>query len=251
MLFESTEVKFKLDADGKPLGIIPKVRKDAHKLIEEFMLLANKQVAEYVYHLKKSKPHHTFVYRTHGLPDSLKLDAFAKFAARFGHQVKFDPESENISKALNALISTLEGKPEENVLQSLAIRSMAKAIYTTEEDPHFGLAFKHYSHFTSPIRRYPDVMAHRLLFHYLNGGKSQDKDKYEEKCKHSSDMEKRAADAERASIKFKQVEYMAGMKERPFEGIVSGVTEWGVFVEIIETKCEWLVRLSTIHRRPL
>ncbi|MBL6446193.1 ribonuclease R [Fulvivirga sp. 29W222] len=239
--FETTEVKFKLDAKGKPLGIIPKVRKDAHKLIEEFMLLANRKVAAFVYEMKKGEDKNTFVYRTHDYPDPEKVDSFAQFAKKFGHQLRTDQGS--ISQSLNSLMTTIEGKPEENVLQQLAIRSMAKAKYTTEAMGHFGLAFKHYTHFTSPIRRYPDMMVHRLLQHYLEKGKSVNKNDYEEKCIHSSEREKRAADAERASIKYKQVEFMQSVEDRVFEGIISGVTEWGIFVEIVETKCEGMVRM--------
>jgi ribonuclease R len=251
--FETTEVKFKLDEKGKPLGVIPKVRKDAHKLIEDFMLLANKRVAEFVYNLRSQEGQHdggkkskkgdkTFVFRTHDYPDPEKLQTFSIFAQKFGHQLK--TEEAEISKSLNNLLEDIEGKPEQNVLQTLAIRTMAKAKYTTEPKGHFGLAFDHYTHFTSPIRRYPDVMVHRLLQHYLDKGKSVDKDKYEEKCIHSSEMEKRAADAERASIKYKQVEFMASVEDKVFDGLVSGVTEWGIFVEIIETKCEGMVRMS-------
>lgn len=239
--FETVEVKFKLDENGKPLGVFPKVRKDAHKLIEEFMLLANKKVAEFIYKMKKGKDKNTFVYRTHDYPDPDKLNTFAIFAQKFGHKLK--TEDEQVSKSLNQLIDDIEGKPEQNVLSSLAIRTMAKAKYTTEPKGHFGLAFDHYTHFTSPIRRYPDVMVHRLLQHYLDGGSSVDKDHYEEKCVHSSEMEKRAADAERASIKYKQVEFMQSVEDKVFDGIVSGVTEWGVYVEIIETKCEGMVRM--------
>jgi len=242
--FETTEVKFKLDENGKPLGVIPKVRRDAHKLIEEFMLLANRQVATFVYNSKKGKnknDKNTFVYRTHDFPDPEKLDAFSTFAKRFGHELNTDRSS--ISKSLNKLLDNIEGKPEENVLQQLAIRAMAKAKYTTEAMGHFGLAFDHYTHFTSPIRRYPDMMVHRLLQHYLDGGKSVSKDDYEDKCMHSSEREKRAADAERASIKYKQVEFMRSVEDKAFEGLISGVTEWGIFVEIIETKCEGMVRM--------
>jgi ribonuclease R len=243
--FETVEVKFKLDENGKPLGVYPKVRKDAHKLIEEFMLLANKKVAEFVYGMKKGKVKNTFVYRTHDHPDPEKLNTFAIFAQKFGHKVQM--EEEKVSRSLNQLIEDIEGKPEQNVLSSLAIRTMAKAKYTTEAKGHFGLAFDHYSHFTSPIRRYPDVMAHRLLQHYLDGGASAEKDRYEERCIHSSDMEKRAADAERASIKYKQVEFMQSVEDKVFDGIVSGVTEWGVYVEIVETKCEGMVRMADIE----
>lgn len=239
--FESTEVRFKLDENGKPLGVVPKVRQDAHKLVEEFMLLANKHVATFVYKMKKGDDKNTFVYRTHDFPDPEKIETFSGFAKRFGHELQTD--NSNISKSLNALMTEIEGKPEQNVLQQLAVRSMAKAKYTTEAMGHFGLAFAHYSHFTSPIRRYPDMMVHRLLQHYLDGGKSADKKDYEDKCLHSSEREKRAADAERASIKYKQVEFMAMMEDRTFEGLISGVTEWGIYVEIVETKCEGMVRL--------
>jgi ribonuclease R len=246
--FETTEVRFRLDEKGKPLEVIPKVRKDAHKLVEEFMLLANKRVAQFVYDKRKggkgAKPP-TFVYRTHDAPNVDKLEGFAAFARKFGHNLITDEYA--ISASLNQLLLSVEGKPEQNVLETLAIRSMAKAKYTTEPDGHFGLAFEHYTHFTSPIRRYPDVMVHRLLQHYLDGGKTVEADKYERLCQHSSEREKRAADAERASIKYKQVEFMQLQeKEREWEGVVSGVTEWGVYVEIVETKCEGMARLSDL-----
>ncbi|MEM1408568.1 MAG: RNB domain-containing ribonuclease, partial [Bacteroidota bacterium] len=241
---ETTEVKFKLDENGKPLGVIPKVRKDAHKLIEEFMLLANKQVATFIYKMREGKEKNTFVYRTHDFPDPEKVNTFATFARRFGHEIKVDDES--ISRSLNKLLSNIEGKPEENVLQQLAIRAMSKAKYTTQAIGHFGLAFAHYTHFTSPIRRYPDMMVHRLLQHYLDKGESAEKEAYEKKCEHSSEREKRAADAERASIKYKQVEFMQSVEDKVFEGVISGVTEWGIFVEIIETKCEGMVRLADL-----
>jgi ribonuclease R len=243
--FETVEVKFRLDEKGKPLEVIPKVRKDAHKLIEEFMLLANKKVAEFIFSKSGSKNHHTFVYRTHDYPDPDKIRAFSIFAQKFGHKLNIDEEA--ISKSLNKLIEAIEGKPEQNVLEQLAIRTMAKAKYTTEEKSHFGLGFDHYTHFTSPIRRYPDMMSHRLLYHYLQSGKPVEKDKYEKQCLHSSDMEKRAAEAERASIKYKQVEYMQQFIGEEFDGVVSGVTEWGVYVELIETKCEGMVRLSQME----
>ncbi len=239
--FETTEVKFKLDENGKPLGVFPKVRKDAHKLVEEFMLLANRQVARFVYNKKKGEDKLTFVYRTHDYPDPEKIDTFATFARRFGHELK--TEENAVSQSLNKLMSAIEGKPEENVLMQLAVRSMAKAKYTTQADGHFGLAFDHYSHFTSPIRRYPDMMVHRLLQQYLDGKKSVKKEDYEEKCVHSSEREKRAAEAERASIKYKQVEYMQLVEDKIFDGIISGVTEWGIFVEIVQTKCEGMVRM--------
>jgi ribonuclease R len=240
--FETTEVKFKLDEKGKPLAVIPKVRKDAHKLIEEFMLLANRQVATFVYNLRKGKERNTYVYRTHDFPDPEKVKNFSVFARQFGHKMNVDETS--ISSSLNKLMSEIEGKPEQNVLEQLAIRTMAKAKYTTDAKGHFGLAFDHYAHFTSPIRRYPDMMAHRMLQHYLDEGKYLNKNEYEDKCVHSSEREKRAADAERASIKYKQVEFMASVEKKVFEGLISGVTEWGIYVEIIETKCEGMVRMA-------
>ncbi|WP_026955369.1 ribonuclease R [Algoriphagus vanfongensis] len=242
--FETVEVKFKLDEKGTPLGLMVKERKDIHKMIEEFMLLANKYVAEFIY--KKHNGTDTFVYRTHDSPDMEKLETFSGFAKRFGHQVDLEGERK-ISTALNKLMDEIQGKPEQNVLEQLAIRSMAKAKYTTEPKGHFGLAFPHYSHFTSPIRRYPDMMVHRLLEHYLDGGKSPDPESWEVKCVHSSEREKRAADAERASIKYKQVEFMALAEEKDYEGIISGVTEWGVFVEITETKCEGMIRVQDME----
>jgi ribonuclease R len=239
--FESIEVKFKLDENGKPLGVIPKVRKDAHKLVEEYMLLANRKVAEFISTKKKGDQKLTFVYRQHDYPDPEKLSTFSIFAKRFGHELEIEEKA--VAKSLNSLMNEIQGKPEQNVLESLAIRSMAKAKYTTKSSFHFGLAFQYYTHFTSPIRRYPDVMVHRLLQHYLDQGKSVQKEVYESKCLHSSEMEKRASDAERASIKYKQVEFMASVEDKAFDGLVTGVTEWGIFVEIIETKCEGMVRL--------
>ena len=243
--FETTEVKFDLDEKGKPIGLKTKERKDAHKLIEEFMLLANKKVAEHVYKMKKGKAKNTFVYRTHDYPDVEKLNAFSVFAKKFGHELHVNEAA--ISKSLNNLIEDIEGKPEQNVLQTLAIRSMAKAKYTTEAKGHFGLAFPHYSHFTSPIRRYPDMMVHRMLLHYLSEGQSFSEAAFEKKCQHSSEMEKRAADAERASIKYKQVEFMETMLGEEFDGIVSGVSEWGVYVEMTKTKCEGMIRLADLE----
>lgn len=242
--FETVEVKFKLDEKGTPLGLMVKERKDIHKLIEEFMLLANRTVAEFIYN--RNKGNDTFVYRIHDFPDMERLETFSNFAKKFGHEVQIT-EGSRISKALNKLMEEILGKPEQNVLEQLAIRSMAKAKYTTEPKGHFGLAFKHYTHFTSPIRRYPDMMVHRLLQHYLDGGKAPDPEAWEEKCIHSSEREKRAADSERASIKYKQVEYMALAEEKDYEGIITGVTEWGVYVEITETKCEGMVKVSEMN----
>jgi ribonuclease R len=240
--FDTTEVKFELDEKGKPLAVVPKVRKDAHKLIEEFMLLANKQVATFVYNMKKGDERNTFVYRIHDFPDPEKVRDFALFARQFGH--KLQVEEKSISRSLNKLMEEIEGQPEQHVLQQLAVRSMAKAKYSTDQKGHFGLAFHHYAHFTSPIRRYPDMMVHRLLQYYLDDGKSVSKATYELKCVHSSEREKRAADAERASIKYKQVEFMTYAEDKDYDGLVSGVTEWGIYVEIIETKCEGMIRMA-------
>ena len=240
--FETAEVKFKLDEKGKPLAVVPKIRKDAHKLIEEFMLLANKAVATFVFKLGKGGDKNTFIYRTHDFPNPEKVTDFAEFAKQFGH--KLNTEEAAVSRSLNKLMDEIEGKPEQNVLQSLAVRAMAKAKYTTEAKGHFGLAFEHYTHFTSPIRRYPDMMVHRLLQHYLDQGRPVAKPEYEAKCVHSSDREKRAADAERASIRYKQVEFMSLAADKLYGGIITGVTDFGIFVEIIETKCEGMVRLA-------
>ena len=242
--FETTEVKFELSEDGKPLAIVPKVRKDAHKLIEEFMLLANKKVAEFICNSAVSKGDRTFVYRIHDEPDMDKLQVFSTFANKFGHKLEF--RQDGIAKALNKLMDEIEGKPEQNVLENLAIRSMAKAKYSVKQKGHFGLSFAHYTHFTSPIRRYPDMMVHRLLAHYMSGLPSVSDEEYEEKCTHSSEREKVASDAERASIKYKQVEYMVPRIGEEFEGLISGLTEWGIFVEIITTKVEGMIRMSSL-----
>ena len=243
--FESTEVKFKLDENGKPLGVYVKERKDAHKLIEDFMLLANRKVAEFVAKKGKAKQKYTFVYRSHDSPNTENLNNFAGFASRFGYKINMKNDKE-IARSLNFLMEDVEGKKEQNILTQLAIRSMAKAVYTTKKTSHYGLAFDYYTHFTSPIRRYPDVMAHRLLALYLEGGKSVDAESYEAACIHASAMEKRAADAERASIKYKQAEYLENNVGSIYEGIISGVTEWGMYVEIIDNKCEGMVRLRDI-----
>ncbi len=243
--FESTEVKFKLDEKGRPLGVYVKERKEAHKLIEDFMLLANRKVAEFIAKKGKGKKKYTFVYRSHDSPNLENLTNFALFAARFGYRLNLNSEKE-IARSLNHLMEGVEGKREQNILSQLAIRSMAKAIYTTKKSSHYGLAFDYYTHFTSPIRRYPDVMVHRLLEHYLSGGKSENEAYYETASSHSSAMEKRAADAERASVKYKQAEFLENEIGKVFQGIISGVTEWGMYVEIVENKCEGMVRLRDI-----
>lgn len=246
--FETVEVRFRLDENGVPLAVYPKIRQDTNKLIEEFMLLANKRVAEYVHTLSKQNKNHeenTMVYRVHEGPDEGKLKSFADFARKLGYKLSVDED--HLSQSMNRFMTSIEGKPEANMLQQLAIRTMSKARYTTEDLGHFGLAFRRYSHFTSPIRRYPDMMAHRLLQHYLDKGKPADREEYEEKCKHSSERERMAADAERASIKYKQVEFMSRMAPgQTFEGVISGVTEFGFFVEITENNCEGLVRMQDL-----
>ena len=243
--FETEEVKFKLDENYKPIGIYKKVRKDAHKMIEEFMLLANRTVAEFVHKMKGEKQPKTFVYRVHEPPSEEKLKLFNLFAARFGLSIQTTSQK-SISTSFNNLLNDVEGKPEQNIVQNMAVRSMMKAYYSTKKTSHYGLAFDYYTHFTSPIRRYPDLMAHRLLFSYLNNGKSANELEYEEKCKHSSQMEIQAADAERASVKYKQVEYIKQFIGEQFNGLISGVTEWGIYVEITEYKCEGLVRLANL-----
>jgi ribonuclease R len=238
--FDKVEVKFNLDADGEPQGVYFKVSKDANHLIEEFMLLANRKVAEYIGKQKK-----TFIYRIHDEPNEDKLIAMQTLIAKFGYKIDFRNKGD-ISKSLNALMEEVNGKKEQNLIDTLAIRSMSKAKYSTDNIGHYGLAFEYYSHFTSPIRRYPDVMVHRLLQHYLDGGKSADEETYETKCVHSSTMEGLATNAERDSIKYMQVKYMQDHQDQEFLGVISGVTEWGIYVEIIENKCEGMCRIRDI-----
>lgn len=240
---ETTELRFRLDENGKPLEVIPRIRKDAHKLIEEYMLLANKYVAEQVC-TWDNKGTHPFIYRVHDNPKPDRFLQFTEFASKYGYQI----EQGNIATAMNSLLGKLHGKAEEGVLQNLMLRSMAKAIYTSEAKGHFGLAFAHYSHFTSPIRRYPDMMAHRLLHDYLTKKTVNiDKNLLEEDCKHCSLMERNATDAERASIKYKQVEFIQNSEKDIFDGIVVGINERGLFIEIADNKCEGMLRLSDIH----
>ncbi len=247
--FEKAEVKFRLDEKGYPLDVYIKESKDSNKLIEEFMLLANRKVAEFVgkMHLKSEthKVEHPFVYRVHDSPVEERLNTFALFAGKFGYRINTKSEKE-ISNSLNQLLKEVRGKKEQNVLEQLAIRTMAKAIYTTDNIGHYGLAFDYYTHFTSPIRRYPDVLVHRLLDHYLQGGKPMDAETLEKQCKHSTENEIRASEAERASIKFKQVQYLLNREGEVFDGIISGVTEWGIYVELAESKCEGLIRLRDL-----
>ena len=235
--FDKVEVKFNLDEQANPVGVFFKTSKDANKLIEEFMLLANKKVAEFI---GKQNPKKTFVYRVHDEPDDSKLAQLQTVVGRFGHKLNFK-DRKSVASSLNKLLTDVVGKKEQNLVDTLAIRTMSKAEYTTQNIGHYGLAFQYYSHFTSPIRRYPDVMAHRLLQHYLEGGKSVNEDIYEEKCKHSSNMEYLATKAERDSIKYMQIRFMQDHQDEEFLGVISGVTDWGIYVEIISNKCEGMV----------
>ena len=238
--FDKVEVKFNLNTNHEPIGVFFKTSKDANHLIEEFMLLANKKVAEFIGKQKK-----TFIYRIHDEPNEDKLIALQNVISKFGYSINFKSKAD-ISMSLNKLLNDVQGQKEQNLIDTLAIRSMSKAKYSTDNIGHYGLAFDYYSHFTSPIRRYPDVMVHRLLQFYLDGGKSVDEETYETKCLHSSNMESLATHAERDSIKYMQVRYMQDHKDQEFLGVISGVTEWGIFVEIIENKCEGMVRIREI-----
>lgn len=244
--FDRAEVRFEIDETGKPVSVYFKESKDANKLIEEFMLLANLTVAESVGKVPKGKKAKNFVYRVHDNPDPEKLGNLALIASRFGYKIDTDGRAKAVNQSVNRLLRDVKGKGEENKLSILAIRSMAKATYTTENVGHYGLAMPYYTHFTSPIRRYPDMMVHRLLARYGEGGRSVDRLKLEDECRHDSDMEVLAANAERASIRYKQVEFMKDRLGEIYEGVISGVTEWGFYVELDESMCEGLVPIRDL-----
>jgi ribonuclease R len=241
--FETTEFRFELDQNGKPVAIYPKVRQEAHKMIEEYMLLANKYVAMHLYTKNNKTP---LPYRVHEEPAQEKLQEFAETASNFGFKIDISNYKE-LSKSINAMVTKVQGTLEGDILQPLAIRSMEKAYYTSKKIGHFGLAFEHYAHFTSPIRRYPDLITHRMLNDYLTKTKSFNYSDVEKMAKHSSGQEQKAVSAERASVKYKQVEYLSSFKGEEFEGIISGITEWGIYVEIIENKCEGMIRLRDMR----
>jgi ribonuclease R len=237
--FERAEARFDIDKSGRPIGVYMREENESHQLVEEFMLLANKTVAEYIGQSKPNEPQRTFVYRIHDEPQEHKLFNLGYIAKQLGYKINFDRKSKNsISKAINKLLESVRGSKAQNIVETLALRCMAKAVYSTQNIGHYGLAFAYYTHFTSPIRRYPDMMVHRLLEHYLAGGSSLSESDFVHKCKHSSAMEQLAADAERASIKYKMTEYMQDKVGCEFDGVISGVSNHGIYVEINEGKIE-------------
>ncbi|MDX1471104.1 MAG: RNB domain-containing ribonuclease, partial [Flavobacteriaceae bacterium] len=241
--FDKVEVKFDLNRENEPVGVYFKTSKEANKLIEEFMLLANRQVAEYI---GKQNPKKTYVYRIHDEPDETKLAALQGLVSKFGYKVNFK-DRKSTAQSLNYLLDAVKDKKEQNLVDTLTIRSMSKAVYSVHNIGHYGLAFDYYTHFTSPIRRYPDVMVHRLLQHYLDQGKSANEEIYEDKCQHCSNMEYLATKAERDSIKYMQIRFMEDHKNEDFVGVISGVTDWGIYVEIIENKCEGMVSVRDMN----
>ncbi len=244
--FDRYEVKFDIDAKGKPIRVYFRESNDANKLIEEFMLLANRTVAEAIGKVPKNKTAKTFVYRVHDVPNPEKMEIFAEFIRRFGYKLKTTGTKSEVSRGINGLLDDVQGKKEQNLIETVAIRAMAKAEYSIHNVGHYGLAFEYYTHFTSPIRRYPDMMVHRLLDRYLSGGRSVPEAKTEEMCKHCSAMENVAASAERASTKYKQVEFMSEKLGMVFDGVISGVTEWGLYVELNENKCEGMIPIRDL-----
>lgn len=244
--FERTEVRFEIDEKGKPLSVYFKESQDANKLIEEFMLLANRTVSEHIGKKKKEEKVKTFIYRVHAQPDPEKLNNLSQFIAKFGYKLKTTGKDKEVSTSINQLLNQVQGKKEQNLIETITIRSMAKAEYSTDNCGHYGLAFDYYTHFTSPIRRYPDMIAHRLLDIYADGGKSVDENVYEDMCKHCSEMEQLAANAERASIKYKQVEFMQDKVGQTYNGVISGIQEWGIYVELNENKCEGMIPIRDL-----